>query len=1266
MALDFIKIKKRLKNTEIYPDFSTAKRVTDLMVRGGSFYAIWDEEKGVWSTDEYDVQRLVDRELYLYNQERDNEYIVASMEGNSSGVWRTYKQWIKLLPDNYHELDRKIIFANSKCKKTDYASKKLDYDIIKQDIPAYEKLVSTLYDPQERDKFEWAIGAIISGDSKSIQKFLVFYGESGSGKSTIMNIIEDLFPGYTASFEAKALGTSTNAFSLESFKDNPLIAIQQDGDLSRIEDNTKLNSIISHEKMTVNTKYKALYETSFDSFLIMGTNTPVRITDARSGMNRRLIDVHPSNRRVSYDEYNELVRNIRFELGGIAYHCIKKYEKMGKGYYNNYIPIDMIVGTNHFYDFVVENCSFFKKEKFVSLKVAWSSYKEYVDYARVPYPLNLQRFKEEMKAYFTEFIVNKTVDGEHLRNCYSGFRVDKVEINNDIKTDDSSSKSNTWLKFDTAGSSVFDIMAADYPAQYATDSGIPKTAWRSCTETLKELATSQLHFVKVPENHIVIDFDVRNPDTGEKDLSLNIAAASKFPPTYAEVSKSGSGIHLHYIYDGDVSKLSRIYEEGIEIKVFKGDSSLRRCLTKFVNMQVAHIASGLPLKGASTVVNFQTFKNEKALRTFILRNMKKEYHAGTKPSCDFILTGLQKAYDSGMTYDVTDLRPAIQSFAMNSTNHPEYCLKLVSKMPFKSEKNEESNEISDKENVFFDAEVFPNLFILCYKKQGPNEPVVKLINPTAREVASLFKYNLIGFNNRNYDNHILYAWTIGYDNEALYQLSKRIISGSPNSKFGAAYNISRTDVYDFAAKKQSLKKWEIELGIHHQENAHDWDKPLPEEYWVEVADYCANDVIATEAVFDHLADDFTARQILAVIAGGSENDTTNTLTTKLIFSGDKKPRLVYTDLKTGKQTDSDIKNPYCEGIEMAFPEYEYVDGKNTYKGEDIGRGGRIKSWPGIYINVALLDVVSMHPTSAIIMNAFGEYTYRFKAIKDARVCIKHGDLDEAKKILSVFVDSKILDIYLSDKKKAKGLAQALKIAINSVYGLTAAKFDNAFRDERNVNNIVALRGALFMCKLQEEIEARGYPIVAIKTDSIKIANADDEIIAFAMEFGRKYGYEFEHEATYERICQINDADYVALENGEWVATGKQFQIPYVFKTLFTHEPIVFKDLCETKEVKTALYLDMGDEEQSDMRFVGRIGAFCPMKTGGGTLYRDKGNDDGYAAATGSKGYKWLESVAVKNMNLEDDIDMSYFRGLVDTAVDEISKYGDVEWFINAA
>ena len=264
-----------------------------------------------------------------------------------------------------------------------------------------------------------------------------------------------------------------------------------------------------------------------------------------------------------------------------------------------------------------------------------------------------------------------------------------------------------------------------------------------------------------------------------------------------------------------------------------------------------------------------------------------------------------------------------------------------------------------------------------------------------------------------------------------------------------------------------------------------------------------------------------------------------------------------------------------------------------------------------------------------------------------------------------------LSKYLTDEESAADLAQALKIAINSVYGLTSASFDNPFRDIRNKDNIVAKRGALFMINLKHEVQRRGFTVAHIKTDSIKIPNATPEIIRFVTEYGKQYGYTFEHEATYDRMCLVNDAVYIARyadgkHAGEWTATGTQFQVPYVFKTLFSKEPITFDDMCETKAVTTALYLQPKDGEP---RFVGRVGRFCPIKPdcGGQTLLREGKDREGnvkYSAVTGSKGYLWLESETVKTLKKEDDIDRSYYDKMVDGAVEAISKYGDFEWFVS--
>ena len=347
----------------------------------------------------------------------------------------------------------------------------------------------------------------------------------------------------------------------------------------------------------------------------------------------------------------------------------------------------------------------------------------------------------------------------------------------------------------------------------------------------------------------------------------------------------------------------------------------------------------------------------------------------------------------------------------------------------------------------------------------------------------------------------------------------------------------------------------------------------------------------------------------------------------------------------------------------SFPGYEFVDGKNIFRGTDVGKGGYVYAEPGMYGNVALLDVASMHPHSVINLNAFGEYTQNFKDLVDARIAIKKKEFDKAKQMFGGR-----LKPYLNDEASAAALAQALKIAINSVYGLTSANFDNPFRDIRNKNNIVALRGALFMRTLQDEVQKRGFKVAHIKTDSIKIPDATPEIIQFVMDFAKDYGYEFEHEATYDRMCLVNDAVYIAkYKDGTWTATGTQFQIPYVFKKMFSKEDLTFEDLCTTKSVTSALYLDMNEnlgEDEHNYIFVGKVGRFCPIKPGcgGGLLCREK--DGKYHSATGAKGYRWLESEMVFELNKLDGIDETYFKAMVDAAVDTIKKYGDYEWFVS--
>ena len=1249
--MDFYQIKEehRKGTVDIYPDFVVG-RSRDIMIRGKSFYAVWDEDAGLWSRDEYDVQRLIDKELHQYQVElsskTDSNVRVKWMRDFSSNTWINFRKYLYNMSDNYKELDERLTFSNTEVKKTDYVSKRVPYPLEEGSIDSFEELISTLYDPEERDKLEWAIGSIVAGDSRELQKFIVLYGESGSGKSTIIKVIEQLFEGYYATFDAKALTSSSNAFSTEAFRDNPLVAIQHDGDLSRIEDNTKLNSITSHEVMTINEKYKPSYSSTIDSFLIVGTNKPVKITDAKSGIIRRLIDVRPSGRKIHHKRYFNLMNQIRFELGAIAHHCLEKYRDMGKNYYNNYIPMSMIMETDIFFNFVEDSYFVFREQDGVSLTQAYQMYKEFCDETLLEFKMPRHKFRDELRSYFEEFTERTRINGSQVRNYYSGFKHEKFSLEQEPVVDD-------ILPSVTVDKTVslFDELRQHCHAQYAGPNDIPKFKWDNVSTTLKDLDTKQVHYVKLPENHIVIDFDIRGED-GSKSLDKNLEAASKWPPTYTELSKSGKGVHLHYIYDGDTSRLSRVYDDDIEVKVFTGNSSLRRRLTLCNDIPLATINSGLPLKGEK-MIDFDVVKSEKGLRSLIKRNLNKEIHPATKPSIDFIFKILSDAHKSGLKYDVTDMRPAVLLFATNSTNQANYCVKLVNEMKFSSHEeewltqiNEPTRQYSSEDIYFYDVEVFPNLLLLGYKKMGdPNKTYI--FQPTPEQIEPILQLRLVGHNVRRYDNHILYARYIGYSIEQIYNLSRRIINDKSRSAFfREAYNISYGDTYDFSRDKKGLKKWEIDLGLKHHELGLKWDEPVPEELWPKVAEYNGDDLDASEAVFKHLEADWKARLILSELSGLSPNHTDQQHAAKIMFGDDRRPqqKFVYTDLSKD------------------FPGYVFNMGKSTYKGHETGEGGFVWAKHGMYSNVALLDVESMHPTSAIVLNAFGPYTKNLEEILKARLDIKHGELDKAKKALGGIL-TKFLD------GDTKGLSNALKIFLNIIYGLSSASFDNKFRDPRNKDNIIAKRGALFMVDLLEALQEKGIEVCHIKTDSVKLPNATEKDIQFVKDFGKKYGYKFEHETTYEKMCLVNDSVFVAKDKDGWVAVGKQFQVPYVFKTMFSKEPLVERDYMESFQVSTALYLDMNEnlkEDEHDYRFVGRIGAFTPVKTGqgGGILLREK-KDGGYSFAQKSKGYRWLEYQSIEgSTDISEIVDLDYYNKMVDEAYSALSKFGDVGQFLD--
>ena len=1237
--------------------------IRDLVCKGGTMYAFWTGKN--WSTSRDDLVATIDRQALDKKKELEAKYPdkkigVALMNDNDTKLLAEFDKYTRLMEQSNVIFNNRILFSEDVPEQDDYSTNQLNYTPSHGETKAFDELLGVLYEEKELEKILWFIGALLTNNMKNIQKFMYLYGGKGSGKGTVIKIIKLLFSGYYASIDLRTL-TGNSEFATSQVKEIPLL-IDDDSDISRIQNDTTLLKLTGHEPLTVNVKFKDTYETTFNGLLVTASNQRFKVRNIDSGITRRAVVVEPTSDTVKGEVYFDLMGRIPFELPHIAQKAIDVFNEKGAYYYEDYVDVAMAEATDYIFSFVRDNAV--QMGDTVTLKRVSELFKVYLDDLGYDAKGYKRKIKSEMQRYYRNFYSKTRIGDEQVKNVFVGIRSELIypELSEDNRrvlfgtgseqTDDSgyvdSGTKTHRIQFTETEGRIFKEYGSGFPAQLTTSSGTPLQKWDDVTTTLADTDDRQLHFVRVPANHIVIDFDLKGPD-GRKCLQRNIEAASKFPPTYAEISKSGQGVHLHYTYDGDVHLLADLYDEDIEIKKFNGKSSLRRQFTASNNEKIAHISTGLPFKERDGVHVYNDMEkqiawNEKKIRTSIIGNLEKKYHPSTKSSIDFIDHILKQATVTQVPYDVSDLKDAVIQFAMRSTNQQQYCLQLVSKMNFCTIEEKPNLDldlnskvlnhiIPDKDLYFLDLEIYPNLFVICYRNYDNTERE-SFINPTAEEVEKILELPFVGFNVRNYDNHILYGSLVGKTIIELYKQSQGIIEHKDRSaKYYQANELSYVDIWEYSTNKQSLKAWEIQLGIRHDEMELPWDQPVPEELWPRVVEYCFTDVDATFETFKATAADYKARLIVSQLSGLPVNAKTQDHAAAFLFGDVKRPQdeFEYTDLST------------------IFPGYKFGFGKSEYLGEVPSEGGYVYSEPGVYENVVVLDIASMHPRSAVLLNYFGPYTQRFDDLITTRLHIKYKEYDKAREMFDG-----VLAPYLTTEQDAEELSYALKIIINIVYGMTSASNinHNKFRHPDNVDNIVAKRGALFMVLLKHEMTKRGIKLIHTKTDSVKLLDPTDEQVQWVVDFGAEYGYTFEVEHIYKRMTLVNKAalvgEYFNKKKGKdvWDPVGTMFLEPYTFKTLFSREDLVPEDFYLTKQVKKGRMF-LNDQH------LGRFAHVYAAKDG---YPLENRHDDGRVTApTGTKGFLFKN---VSEYTDGSDVDLSYYESHVKKCVAAISKVGD--------
>ena len=487
------------------------------------------------------------------------------------------------------------------------------------------------------------------------------------------------------------------------------------------------------------------------------------------------------------------------------------------------------------------------------------------------------------------------------------------------------------------------------------------------------------------------------------------------------------------------------------------------------------------------------------------------------------------------------------------------------------------DEIQNSKLVSYDTEVFPNKFVVSYCSDKGSKYVVT--NPSNDWLGHFMQQPLIGFNNANYDNPILYyayirtlpqcqyrfKETVDFNSD-LKAFSDRIINNKSNDKElkkirSIARAIGIGDSQEMIVKNlqghsfDSIKCFMLDFGLSLIETPYAFDTVLTDEQLEDVKKYCINDSYTVFLLVKKYYTQFQASLKLADEAGLNGNYSKSKLIEEVIYGKQLtyKERLQYNRMTIDcllKEFPNfkvlpGIKAPDCYVLEFDDMLYKLGDGgfnllpKNAFYKDEQGNTKPIKNNHGLHYNVICLDVSSMHPHSLVALNYFGIYTQNYKIyqeMKDICSLLKEKGFDYVKQELAKY------GRIVNTQEEVKTLRNCLKLVLNSTYGLTHMKSTSDVREsplKKCEHNLIALRGALFIASLHHMLikKYKGIQIIQIKTDSIKIAEYTEEIKRDCENFAKQYGYTFEIEDFFSSIC-CNGNDYVAVNfKGELIQSS---------------------------------------------------------------------------------------------------------------------------------
>lgn len=538
--------------------------------------------------------------------------------------------------------------------------------------------------------------------------------------------------------------------------------------------------------------------------------------------------------------------------------------------------------------------------------------------------------------------------------------------------------------------------------------------------------------------------------------------------------------------------------------------------------------------------------------------------------------------------------------------------------------------------LFFDIECYPFNAFVVFKDADKNLlGVFKDDDGFAGLRSFIGNRTVVGFNNYWYDDHMLAAMMKGWNAQQLKELNDLIIGGAkqyPQKGFNSLDVFQQIDV-----GMPSLKKIEANMGRRIFESSIPFDHPTPltpEEYQ-ECLDYCCYDVDQTIDIYKmRINSYFNPKKSLVDMVGQGQRWNTTTLAANALLGNDKLQKWSNIRLNGEDFTDMSMLELVPDEVRDLWLNTKDDKGKVTITEFDndieFGFGGlhSVHKTEKRFENVVLLDVASMYPNIILQIGALGKATDKYRSILEQRIAIKHID---------------------------KILSDALKLILNSTYGLLKNQYSSLFNPKAALS--VCVYGQIALYELGKRL-SKVAKIVQLNTDGVAFIPFGD-YKGIWEQWEEDFNLKLE-EDRFDLFIQRDVNNYIGVKDGKIKCKGGDTS-RYAHDSFFKNNSARILDIALVDRVvygksvsKTIIenldkpelfmyvlqagstYLGTYDEQGNKYQKINRI---FPTKTGEVRLYK-KREDGGLVSFPDSpeKMFVWNDDVhEIKNFNRIVDI-----------------------------